>query len=289
MRIAITGASGFIGSSLVKTLTKLKEVKVFLFDKRKHSFSDAESLKDFVENKDVIIHLAGLKSNDDIANIYKVNVLGTTNLLEAVTRFGKKNCHFIFPSSFLVYKENPRKILLNEDKSEIDPKDHYGLSKYLAEKIIYYYNYNKKIKSSILRIANVYGPVLDGFSCSVPNIFIENLINNKPLPVKGDGRLLRDLVYIDDVTTSFINAIIYQKLDFLIVNICTSKATKISDLISIIEKKLNRKAIINYDHDYTESAYWIGDNAKASKTINFKAKFNIETGIAKTIEWYQKK
>lgn len=288
MKIAITGASGFIGSYLTNKLKKIKRFKVFLFDRKRYSLFDVSSLKQFVEGKDIIIHLAGLKGLSDIVEIYRVNVLGTANLLQAISLFGKRGAHFIFSSSFLVYQENPVKKLISEEQSKTIPRGHYGLSKLLAEQIIRSYNQTKNLKSAILRMANVYGPVLSGKSTSVPNLFIEGIINNKAITIKGDGQLVRDFIYIEDVADAFIKTINNQKKDSLIMNICTGKATNMIDLVKMIEDGLVKKAIIKYDREYKEKAYWIGDNSKAFKEIGFKPKTDIKTGIMKTIDWYKK-
>lgn len=290
MKIAITGASGFIGSYLINKLIKTKGIEISPFDKKRCSLFDIQSLEQFVKDKDAIIHLAGLKglSDVDVAQMYKVNVLGTANLLRAISLFRKKGVHFIFPSSFLVYKEDPVKKPINEEKNQTIPKNHYGLTKLLAEEVIKFYSRTEDIKVAILRIANVYGPVLKSISTSVPNIFIEGIKNNKAITIKGDGQLVRDLIYIEDVADAFIKTINNQKKDSLIMNICTGKATNIIDLAKMIEDGLAKKAIIKYDREYKEKAYWIGDNSKAFKEIGFKPKTDVKTGIIKTIDWYKK-
>ena len=289
MKIAITGANGFIGSYLVNRLKRQGKIEFYRFNKKRHSLFDIRSLKSFVEDKDVIIHLAGVKSVLDIAKIYEVNLLGTANLLKAISLFGKKKVHFLFPSSFLVYKENKSKRLLGEKESQISPKTCYGSSKLLAEKIIEFYSINNQIKATILRIANVYGPVLKGKSSSVVNLFIEGIANGTPITVRGNEKTVRDLVYIDDVFDAFLKAIDNQKRKFLLINICTGRATKMGDLIKLIEKRLKKKAIIKYNKKYSEKIYWIGNNLKASREINFRPKIGIEDGIKKTVEWFEKR
>ncbi len=288
MRVAITGVNGFIGSYLVFKLKKQKNIKIYLFNEKKHSLSDIQSLKSFVKNKDIIIHLAGVKNISDSSKMYKVNLLGTANLLEAASLYGKKSLHFLFPSSFLVYKENYKRKFLNEKESLVLPKSHYGLSKLLAEKMVEFYGDHCQIKTTILRIANVYGPVLRGKSNSVPNLFLERINNDLPITIRGSEATVRDLIYIEDVVNAFLMAIKNQKKKFLLINICTGKETKMGDLIKLIEKECNKKAIIKYDKKYSEKIYWIGDKLKALKEINFQAKVTIKTGIEKTTTWYKK-
>ena len=84
MKVGITGDYGFVGSHLLDGLTSVPEVEVEPFDKGKYNLLKKESLKPFVEDKEVIFHLAGV-NRDTKENLIKVNTLGTLNLLEAST------------------------------------------------------------------------------------------------------------------------------------------------------------------------------------------------------------
>ena len=101
-KVAITGASGFLGSELVKELKKDKDVILKIPDPLDMEFLfNLEALKKFVEGCDTVYHLAGIKDSSD-PNLYKVNVTGTKNLLEAI-RLSAPKSHFIFSSSFESY------------------------------------------------------------------------------------------------------------------------------------------------------------------------------------------
>lgn len=288
MKIAITGAEGFIGSYLIQKLSRIKNMEIFVFDKKNSSLLDIESMKNFVKAKDVIIHLAGIKGIYDLREMSKINVFGTENLLKAVIKHGKNDAHFLFASSFLVYNEKYNGYKLREDDNCHLPENSYGLTKLMAENIIKLYTQLHPLKSTILRIANVYGPVMGGRSHSVPNLFIEAAENNETLEVKGDGSLTRDLIYIDDVINGFEKAIFNQKKKHLTLNICTGRAIKISKLIRIIEKCYHKKVKVHYDLTYQESACFIGDNKAAAREIGFKSRYNLLRGTEETIKWYQK-
>jgi len=289
MKIAVTGASGFIGSHLVNRLLKTNGVKVFPFERSKYSLFNINSLKDFVEDKDVIIHLAGKSVSPKQVDFYQTNVLGTANLLETTSSYGKKGAHFIFASSFAVYEPVSSKKPLDEKETKTLPRNHYGMSKLLAEELIRFYQRSQKIKTGILRLANVYGPGARPFYISIVATFVESLLNNQPLIVNGTGQQGRDFVYIDDVVNGFLQTIRYQKENFLSANICSGKETKLIDLIRKVEKILGKQAIIEYNKKYQEKGYWVGSPRLALKKINFKAKTTLETGLKKTINWYLKK
>jgi nucleoside-diphosphate-sugar epimerase len=280
MKIAITGATGFIGSYLAKMLSK--DFELIFFDRSIHSLNNVLSLRNFVKDADVVIHLAGLKNDIDIANIYITNVLGTTNLLEALSLYGKKNALFIFSSTFLIYQENFQHIRLKEE-SAVLPRGHYGISKLFAEQIIEYYHRFKKVKGVVLRIANVYGPVISTPGLSAPNLFIENIIHNKPVTIRGSKLVVRDFIYLEDIFNA-INLIINNpKEEFLKFNICTGKETKITELIKVIEKRVGKKAHLEIDQNYKKNAYWIGDNSKMFYEYGFKPKIDIRKGIELTL------
>jgi len=281
MNIAITGATGFIGSYLVQKL-KTSKHKITLFDSEKHSLFDVQSLKAFVSKQDAVIHLAGIKNSVNPYEIYRINLLGTANLLTAIEIYGKKNCHFLFASTFLVYNENSRNAPLTEN-NPVNPQGTYGISKLLAEELIRIFCEKKIIKATTLRIANVYGPDKNNKSLSVPNLFIQGIKNKQAVLIKGNGNLSRDFIYLGDVVKAFEKAILFQKKKFLILNICTGKATKIIDLLHLVEENLQKKAKVKYDHNYKEQTYWIGNPNLAKKEINFKPETDLPTGLKLTL------
>ncbi len=284
MNIAITGSTGFIGSALSQQLKKNKRVTLFPFDKKKHSLTAISSLKNFVRNKDVIIHLAGIVNETN--DVYEVNTLGTANLLEAIRLFGKPTTHFIFSSSFAVYEEVKTKRLLNEELTKTLPRNHYGMSKLLAEELIKFYNIKYNIRSTIFRIANPYGPSFRESTGIIAKL-INNITANLPTVINGDGSQVRDFIYIDDLSNAFIS-ILNSKEHFLILNLCSGKAAKLSDIVKIIEELVGKKAKLTYNKTYEETGYWIGDPTKAKKYCKFETKTTMMSGLKQTVKVYKK-
>lgn len=288
MEIALTGSTGFIGSALMKYLSNNDSLILFPFDKNKYSLASVESLRDFVENKDVIIHLAGVTKTINKDDYYTINTLYTRNLLKAISLYGKKNVKFIFLSSFAVYEELTKPTLLDEDKTKTIPRNEYGISKLAAEKHIKDYYQEKNINAYILRLANVYGPGMQQTTRSVIYNCIKSIQANKPIIVNGNGKQMRDFIYVDDIIQAITKSIYNKTHNFLIINICSSVKIEIIKLIKDIEKILNKKAVIQFNKTNREKGYWIGNNKKAYKKINFKPKVNLENGLKKTIDWYLK-
>lgn len=280
MKIAITGNTGFIGKALFSRLSDDKNYTLFPFDKNKYSLSSVETLKDFVKNKDIIIHLAGITQTKNYSDYYLVNTLGTANLLEAISLYGKPQTQFIFASSFAVYSEIATNEPLTEDKTSTIPRNHYGMSKLLTEELIGFYNRKNGIPVRILRIANPYGP---GDIRSVISLFVNKIQKEQPISINGDGTQMRDYIYVQDVIDAITKAITYQG-DTLLVNICSGKALQVDELVKKIEKIIGKKAIVQYNTNVHENGYWIGNPKKASELLNFRSSINIDTGLKKTIQ-----
>ena len=102
LSIGITGSHGFIGSHLTKALEKSGKYDLVPLDRKHNDLMDEKSLKSFVSGRDAIFHIAGA-NRDTNANLIRVNVLGTLNLLEAIKHYSEKKTKFIFISSIQVY------------------------------------------------------------------------------------------------------------------------------------------------------------------------------------------
>src|SRR5436190_18206654 len=139
MNIAITGQNGFLGKHLMEKLKKEK-IDVTEFDKSKYNLLQPETLQKFVQNKNVIIHIAAV-NRDTNFNLLNINVMGTAGLMEAISLYNSK-AKVNFTSSYQAYVQD----------------NIYGLSKKLAEEIIKKYATLFGIKSISLRISNIFGP-----------------------------------------------------------------------------------------------------------------------------------
>lgn len=288
MNIALTGSTGFIGSALIKSFTENASFKIFTFNKNKHIFSSIKSLKDLVENKDIVIHAAGITQASNTDDFYTVNSTYTRNLLEAISLYGEPNTKFIFFSSFAVYETVTTPTLLDEDKTITIPRNDYGRSKLLAEGYIKTYHQEKNIDGYILRLSNAYGPGMKQTTRSIIYNCIKSIQTNTPLLINGDGEQTRDFIYIDDIIQAVTKSIYNTTDDLITINICSSEETKINDIIKKTEYLLGKPAVIQINKNNIEKGYWIGNNQKAFETIGFKPKTTLDKGLKTTIEWYIK-
>ena len=137
MKIAVTGDKGFIGSHLKEYLKK-EGFRVFGFDKKKYNFENIASLKNFVSDKDIVIHLAAVNRGTN-KEIITGNICLTYNLLSAMKKF-KSKAKIIYSSSI-----------------QAETNSIYGISKRLTEVILTDFSRELQIPVIIFRITNIFG------------------------------------------------------------------------------------------------------------------------------------
>lgn len=286
MKIAVTGNTGFIGSALMNHLSRRKDITVYPFDKKSYSLSFTNSLKEFVRDKDAVIHLAGVTSPPE--KCYAVNTLGTQHLLETIRLYGKSNSQFIFASTFAVYEEKTLRKKLDEDGSKTIPRNHYGMSKLLAEELVKFYNRKNNMNIRILRISNPYGPTKNKKGNGVISLLIDKIKTGQQIVIDGDGTQSRDFIFIQDVINAFEDTLNYQGSS-LLVNICSGQEVKIINLVRKIESIFGKKANISFNKNYNDKGYWIGNPTKAAKKLGFSAGTTLDYGLQQTINRHQSK
>ena len=207
MNILVTGGAGFIGTNLIKRLLKdghnVVSIDNYSTGKEenhqegcqyvKADIRDIVSYDTFMENPDVVYHLAALPriqpSFEYPALTLEVAILGTLNLLEWVK---EKKCRMIFAGSSSVHSGKL--------------KNPYTLSKNIADDLCMLYKKHFEVDVSICRFYNVYGPhqLTDGDYCTVVGIFEKQYENGEELTITGDGFQRRDFTHIDDIVDGMI-------------------------------------------------------------------------------------
>lgn len=319
MNILVTGGAGFIGSRLVEALFRaghnvtifdnlssgtLEKVNIELFSVqncndrltfKSGDVTDFSRCMDVVKGHEVIFHLAALKSVPDSVqyplSYNKVNIEGTVNLLEAAK---KHQCvRFVLASSSAVYGnyESNTPILETLPLNPISP---YAATKVSAEAYLRSYAYNYGIRCYALRFFNVYGPgqdVNDGYA-GVISKFISAMVQGQSPKVFGDGKQVRDFVYIDDVVEALCLAGLHKHYvrDFEAFNIGSGRGRNLLEIIEIVNKQL----MLNIKPDFLPAAPGdikcsVGEINKAEMYLGYKPQVTFPKGLLETILYFKDK
>ena len=225
--LLITGATGFIGSSLISRL-KDERHDICQISSKDGDISVIETWFEFPEAQ-VVIHLAGKtfvpKSWEDPLGFFNVNIDGTYNALEYCRKY---NARLIFASAYLY--GIPESLPISE-KSALKANNPYALSKKMAEEMCQFYAEYYNVKVTILRLFNVYGHG-QSEQFLIPSII--NQVKNSQSIIVKDLLPRRDYVYIDDLLEAFIAAV-NKPQDFLILNIASGTSYSPLEIIELVQ------------------------------------------------------
>jgi nucleoside-diphosphate-sugar epimerase len=268
-RVFLTGSHGFLGSRLKIKLQNHSEIELLVHDRATYPYENIEKLRKLLSSINIIIHIGGLVKGSD-KDLFDANTASVVNLLEA----SQTNIHFIYASSFAVYK--PQNVTITE-KTSIQPRNFYGLSKKMAEEILIDKSNHGSIKSSILRFANIYG---EGSSNSIVWTIYNKLLNNEEITINGDGTQSRDFLYVDDAVNAIMKSVNLKNTTGIF-NVCTNKPYTLNQVISLLEAKSGLRAKISYNTNAVENGYWIGSYVKAKKILDWSPEVSFQEGIQK--------
>jgi len=322
-KILITGAAGFIGSHVARLfVNKYPDYQIYNLDKLTYA-GNLENLKDIDKKPnykfvlgdivngefildlfkkhqfDGVIHLAAEshvdRSIENPMEFVMTNVIGTVNLLNAANAIWKGNYsgkRFYHVSTDEVYGSLGNEGFFYENTA-YDPHSPYSASKASSDHFVRAYQDTYGLPVIISNCSNNYGP--NQFPEKLIPLFLNNIRNNKPLPVYGKGENVRDWLYVEDHATA-IDVIYHQGADGETFNIGGHNELKNIDLIKVMckvmDKKLSREPgtsekLIAYVTDRAghDLRYAI-DSTKLQNQLGWKPSLQFEEGIEKTIDWY---
>jgi nucleoside-diphosphate-sugar epimerase len=300
MRVLITGGYGFIGSYVAERFnneghdvyiidnlsTGNKENVLFKHKFFRISVEDPKCEDIFHAIRfDVVIHLAAqVNVGTSIANPYldsQSNVLGLVNMLQLSNKYGVKK--LVFASSAAVYGFN-NEIPLKE-AALCDPISPYGINKWIGELYCRKWNEMFGVKTLCCRFSNVYGPrqgtIGEG---GVVSIFINRVLEGKPLEVYGDGEQTRDFIFVEDVAYAIYRSV-EQDLKG-IYNLSTNTETSVNDIIYTLEQFKEVKAVIYKEPKLGDIKYSRLDNTRIIRDLDWVPHHNFHEGLEKTFEWF---
>jgi UDP-glucuronate 4-epimerase len=310
--ILVTGAAGFIGYHLCKSLIdrgekvvgvdnlndyydvqlkkdRLKQLEsepAFSFEKV--DICDFSKLLDLFSSHQFshVCHLAaqvGVRySLENPFPYQKSNLEGFLNILEACRKFPLKN--LVYASSSSIYGADPKIPFSEEEKSD-RPISLYGATKRANELMAHSYSYLYNIPITGLRFFTVYGPWMRPDMALFK--FASKIQAGEPIDVYGNGKMKRNFTYIDDIIQGVILSL-DKPQPYALYNIGNDRTEILEDYIKTLETCLGIPAIKNYlpqqPGDMTET--W-ADLSKIQQDLGYKPTTNIDTGIKKFVEWFK--
>ena len=303
MNVLVTGGAGFIGSHIARTLLErgdnVRVLDNFSSGKRENlagldveileaDLRDASTLTQACRAVDTIFHQAAFvsvpQSMREPGECIDVNVTGTASLFEAARKAGVRRV--VFATSAAVYGDVEDYPLTEE--SPLRPLSPYAASKRVDEIYGQLYTTSFGLEVVALRYFNVYGPRQrpdSQYAAAVP-IFIRQMLDNKPIPIFGDGGQTRDLIYVGDVVRANLIAAEHPAAPGKIFNICTGVETRILDLIEHLQELFPSAPEPQFAEPRSGDIYRsIGSAHKAADLLHFRAEVGLGAGLRQTVEW----
>jgi nucleoside-diphosphate-sugar epimerase len=301
----VTGGAGFIGSHLVHALlAEGEQVRVldnFSSGKRENlagftgdlqiqegDIRDHTIMPQVLQGVDVVFHLAAFvsvpESMLDPQTCFDVNVDATIKLFDAARQAGVKR--IVIASSAAVYGDS--QALPLRETSETLSLSPYAASKRTGE--IYAQLYSRAFGLDVvaLRFFNVFGPRQrpDSMYAAAVPIFIQNLLDGKPLTIFGDGGQTRDLIYVKDVVRANILASRHAQAPGKVFNVCTGQETRLLDLVEVLLELFPGAPDPVFSEPRTGDIYRsVGSPEYTVQTLGFKAQVDLGQGLQETVAW----
>jgi len=306
MKILVTGGLGFIGSNFIlfslknyskiqitnvdacltgsnpKNLRELKNSKRYKFVKS--NIKNQKIINELVSKNDLVINFAAESHVDrSISNpkpFLDSNIIGTYSILEAIRKYDKKLVQISTDEVYGSLKKNSA-----DETFILNPSSPYSSSKASADLLVKSYNITYGCDIKISRCTNNYGPRQFPEKL-IPKVII-NALNDKSIPVYGNGKNIRDWLYVIDHCRA-IQKIIEKGKSGEIYNIAGKNEIDNNTIIKIILKSLNKPlSLMKYvkdrpGHDFRYSL----DATKIENKLKWEPKYTFENGIKETVLWY---
>ncbi|MEM9142089.1 MAG: GDP-mannose 4,6-dehydratase [Bacteroidota bacterium] len=320
-KLLVTGVAGFLGSNLLEKLLReghqvvgidnlsmgrLENIAPYLqhgaFTFVQGDILDSGTIDNLDDDFDVIIHLAAFKipRYGNAVDTLKINSKGSENMLELARKI---NCKLVLASTSDVYGMSPDLPFTEDGNCVLGdskvPRWAYAVSKLFDEHLALAYMEDYGFPVVLLRFFGSYGPNQHLSWWGGPqSVFIDCLLNNKEIPIHGDGLQTRTFTYVGDTVEGIYAAAIKPEANGEIFNIGANKEITILELAQMLkdicdEPTTSEIKLIPYDkisvgRKYQDVMRRVPNTSKAERILGVKAKTSLEEGLRITFEWQKK-
>jgi UDP-glucuronate 4-epimerase len=309
MRALVTGAAGFIGSTLSQRLASdghdvvaLDSITPYYDESQKRANLDevratpgctvqVEDLRTMdlartLDGIDVIFHQAGqpgVRASWDagFGDYVEQNILVTQRLLEAAKVASLRR--FVFASSSSVYGDAERYPTVEEDLPK--PQSPYGVTKLAAEHLAGVYARNFGVPTVSLRYFTVYGP-RQRPDMAMHRLF-EAAIDGRPFPMFGDGTQIRDFTFVDDVVAANVAAATGDLDAGTVLNVCGGGSTTLREVIDIVGDVVGREVILDHRPAEPGDVFRTGGSGdRAAEAVGWRPAVGVTEGLRRQGAWH---
>ncbi|MFT5701018.1 MAG: UDP-glucose 4-epimerase [Desulforhopalus sp.] len=288
--ILITGATGRLGTVLSAYFEVGGKNKVYRVSRKEqvgyYSYNDLFE-NNILQEIDVILHLAWSSvpkiSESLVGNEWIEDIPLLIKLLKTISANNFKNIHLIFFSSAgAIYSNSETKPAKEEDTCT--PANMYGWAKLHAEQLLQQYSQRFSLKTTILRITNIYGiGSREGDQQGVIPYIIKAALEGKKMPIWGDGTARKDYIHIDDLS-EVVDRVIQNKNEGLF-NIGYGKSYSLHDIVAIVEQLTNCRISLKYSEGYDwDNSHVLVENKKLRQELLYEPQVSLEQGIKELIK-----
>lgn len=303
MKALIIGGNGFIGTNLADALIASGH-KVTSFDRYPSRYREADprinyvygdfanlgDVQEAVKGNDWVYHLAyttlPASSNEDPTFDVRSNVIDTLQLLESCREHSVKKIIFI-SSGGTVYGV-PQQLPIHEDHPT-DPICSYGITKLAIEKYLNLYRHLHNLDYVVARLANPYGELQNPQARQgAIAVFLGNILQGKSIDIWGDGKVVRDYIYIGDAASALVRAAEYcpEEDEPRVFNIGSGSGHSLNEIVKTLKSVINQEINVMYHPARSADVPSnVLDISRAKKCLNWQPEINLGDGIRKTWEW----